>query len=162
MANINIAFNNKNYLIDSTFLADALASLEAHFMGMVGENPDVGNVITWDGNTEGRLSFLDAYYKVSDLVLTHEEIRSATVEFSNGESMAVDEYWDSMNKWGMITEGYVTIPSGYGGVLIAMADNVDFGGGDFIPERGIYFAALNGTYVSKLTIPSTSTTPVVL
>lgn len=53
--------------------------------------------ITWDGNTEGLVSIADTpFYKVSDLVLTDEQIKTATITLSDGLSLYIGDEWEMM------------------------------------------------------------------
>ena len=60
--------------------------------------------ITWDGNTEGLVSVGGMLFKVSDLVLTDEQIKSATIGVSSGSVIVVNDQWDTMAVDGSIEE----------------------------------------------------------
>ena len=149
----NITFKGKNYSIDKSLLSSAIASLEATLSGMSSGGSDIPSIITWDGNTEGLVCVDNMFYKVSDLVLTHDEIKASSYMCSNGATVNVNDEWDFMNKIGVITEDCVNVPNQNGMVMFVMADNVSLGGMP-IPERGIYFSNMGGTYVSSLTLPT--------
>lgn len=97
--------------------------------------------ITWDGNTEGLVS-VAPFYKVSDTVLTDEQIKSATVVFDD-ETIAVGDMFDTM---AVVSEELVVSEIiGFCQKAGATFNNFTF------PEIGIYFVSIDGMYVSSLT-----------
>lgn len=93
--------------------------------------------ITWDGNTEGLVSIVvgtqNRYYKVSDAILTDEQIKTITETWSNGNIEKIEDCWDEMVEYGDVTEDYVT----RGAVYVRNA-GVEIFDCTF-PETGIYF-----------------------
>lgn len=111
-----------------------------------------GDTLTWDGNTEGRVSMAGELYKVSDAVPTIQDFANgATFTVSNGieETMmavAAEEIRDFS-----ATEGFPLILI-HDFVWIPLENNIELDGMVF-PEKGIYVGAFGGVYVSSLTIP---------
>lgn len=108
--------------------------------------------ITWDGNTEGLVSvgtvsgFVLA--KVSDLVLTDEQIKSATVGLSTGESVVLADIWDAALGDGIIVAEDFTVAFAF---VVARKAGVVFNELP-LPEVGIYFIDNYGkAYTSYLT-----------
>lgn len=89
--------------------------------------------LTWDGNTEGLVSAINIAYKVSDIVLTEEQILSATITLNNGESANLSE--DYIKATDEIFLG------GYGFIAFVNTDNAILSADDgtIFPEAGIYF-----------------------
>lgn len=98
--------------------------------------------ITWDGNVEGLLSISGIFYKVSDLVLTDEQIMSATVRFSNGSTLNGQEHYQKESE-------DITAIADDAGVIFANKDNVEING-LVVPEAGIYFFMSDGLYAESL------------
>lgn len=112
-----------------------------------------GDTLTWDGNTEGLVPVLDMYYKVSDVVITAEDIDSGNnlddtkVKLSTG---------DFMNGGFLFAPGFIAI----GEVCFIISEEavgIDFDG-LYFQEAGIYFAYLaeegaEPVFASALTIP---------
>jgi hypothetical protein len=96
--------------------------------------------ITWDGNTEGLVS-VEPFYKVSDALLTDEQIKSATVVF-NGETIAIGDVFDTIE----VSEELV----GSDFIVFCRKAGAAFGPFTF-PEIGIYFVSMGEMYVSSLT-----------
>lgn len=99
---------------------------------------DASYNITWDGNTDGRVSF-DAdpsendailFYKVSDRVPTEDDCIGATVILQDGSSMVLEE--TSVKSQG----GSIIAASGL--ITICPADNTVINNVT-IPEKGTYF-----------------------
>lgn len=89
--------------------------------------------ITWDGNKEGLLCAADLYYKVSDLILTEEQLINATFRRSYGDSFTV-------NEWCHLGPDDAILSTGEEGpdIVIVNSPNADWAGWVF-PETGIYF-----------------------
>lgn len=105
--------------------------------------------ITWDGNTEGLVSAkeyggdwgYEGWYKVSDAVLTNDEIKSSTISwyetlFDENSNPVVEESviqieqeWDFMVAVGMVTDEKVDCQK----VVFVKSATDEF------PETGIYF-----------------------
>jgi hypothetical protein len=120
--------------------------------------------ITWDGNTEGLTvvnleegtyddgtSFRFGKYKVSDAVLTDEQIKAATACSINNnelEEFRIEDAWDFMVNEGAINEHFADL-----GFIIVVKKPTSF-----FPECGIYFAKGwssdgNESCVTSFTIP---------
>lgn len=125
--------------------------------------------ITWDGNTEGLVS-ADGFpfYKVSDLVLTDEQIKLCTInsigQVQDDMPIVVGEMWDDL-----LAEGIISINEEAASVtfvVFAKRDNANIeieGMSATFPEAGIYFVCVqpDGGYVTALTttepVPQTKT-----
>lgn len=98
--------------------------------------------ITWDGNTEGLVCVNDYFYKVSDAVLTDEQIKSATVGIGDATVVVGDVFDDAMNgSEELLVSDFIAFCRKAGATI----GEVTF------PEIGIYFVSMNGMYVSSLT-----------
>lgn len=103
--------------------------------------------ITWDGNTEGLVSVDDVFFKVSDAVLTDEQIRSANATVSNGDSMSFGSIFDQLVSNGMAIEEivateFVIFCRKEGAVIASMT----------FPESGIYFGkVVDAAHIASLT-----------
>lgn len=108
--------------------------------------------ITWDGNTDGLVSVADLIYKISDIVLTNDQLKSTTVALSNGEKIVVADEWNELVEQGMISE---EISSIFGFVAIVRKSGATLNGLTFA-ETGLYLGSFEGVY----TYSFTSTEPV--
>lgn len=126
-------------------IADAIREKE-------GGSGEVGPVtLTWDGDTTGKV-YIEAANpyggtgiacKVSDLILTDEEIKAGTYVTNSGETRNVADEWDDLVNLGVVTEEYTSIT----GVAFIRKDNLEADGFVY-PEAGVYFASLNGTVLT--------------
>lgn len=105
--------------------------------------------ITWDGNGEGLVNFEtegDYYYKVSDLVLTDEQIKLIEMDDFYGDHTVISEAWDFLVNEGAVTKDMVF----FNAVLFVRKDNLSIM--DItIPEKGIYFARWPENYITTMT-----------
>lgn len=105
--------------------------------------------ITWDGNTEGLVRVGEEFFKVSDVVLTDDQIKTSTIFANVGFSFPVIDLWDAMVEAGMVTEDVVAVGEGYA-IFVRRPGSVI--GPLVFPEVGIYFAKFNDeVHVSGLT-----------
>lgn len=103
--------------------------------------------ITWDGNTEGLVMTEGVpAYKVSDSVLTDEQIKLTTETDNDGRSTNISNKWDKLVQNGSVSEAVVIT---YGVAYVRTA-GVEFLGSVF-PETGIYFMLYDGAYIASLT-----------
>ena len=86
--------------------------------------------LTWDGNTEGLVEVQGAY-KVSDVVLTDEQIKTATFSV-NGQSAVLGDLWDAF----YVADDLAILADA--GLIFCRKDGAEFMGVT-IPEAGIYF-----------------------
>lgn len=97
----------------------------------------VSETITWDGVTPGSVVLANGWiHKVSDAVLTDDEIKMCVVTDTHDDSgsFELSEQWDYMTENGMVTDDYVRLDY----VLIFVrTPGVDIEGVTF-PEAGIY------------------------
>lgn len=102
--------------------------------------PTGGDTLTWDGNTEGRVS-AGPFCKVSDAIVTLSDIVSGVTVVVSGDSMTVaKEQIEEMASGVLFAEAVVFVEEKAVGVDIM---------GIAFPGSGIYFQ----TDVSSLTIP---------
>lgn len=93
--------------------------------------------ISWDGDTTGRVSFIDPwkniYYKISDLTPGKEEIIDGTVKFSSNHDPVII----TQDMTHDIGEGaYATGLRGE--IVVSFVDNLEVQDVIIIPERGTY------------------------
>lgn len=110
-----------------------------------GEMPTGGDTLTWDGNTDGLLSVEGNWYKVSDVVLTEEELLNGMV---GGEHARLTVY-DSDNNILFRASSSDELEDMFGElgfgvvadfVICAPTDNYEVPAfGVTFPEKGIYF-----------------------
>ena len=104
--------------------------------------------ITWDGNTEGLVIVADVLFKVSDLVLTDEQIKTATVTLSNGSAIYIGDVWENMVSNEMVAEDCVVFEDA--AAVFVRKDNIEIYGLTFT-QKGIYFTSYNGVYITSFT-----------
>lgn len=99
--------------------------------------------ITWDGNISGLQSFNNNFYKVSDIVLSADELLGQTITVDNDNDISFIE----------ITQNNIDYESGWlcaGDFPIAVVFDSS------VAPTGIYFYRLGErTYVAELTLPKT-------
>ncbi len=103
-----------------------------------------GDTLTWDGNTDGLYNVEDFFYKVSDKVVTIDDLArgfKATIDGEDGEipAGAIAE----------IAEGIAFV--GFAAFVAENGIGVDVDGMCF-GESGIYFVKEEGVYVERITI----------
>lgn len=111
--------------------------------------PSNTTTITWDGNTEGLVSDSSGMmYKVSDLILTDEQVKNSVIEVSTGEIFTIKDVWDEIS----VSENAI----GCEFFLVARVSNPSIEGEDSIcPEAGVYFIkAGDGLFLASMTFPS--------
>lgn len=111
--------------------------------------------ITWGGSTTGLQSATYSFYKfyrVSNKVLTDEQIRASTLTYSTGTTISVADQWDDMVQNGNVTGDYVCVGSSMvvirrGGVKPPSTSYIDTS----FPVPGVYFVRiLEDNYLSSL------------
>lgn len=91
--------------------------------------------ITWDGNTEGLVKAEGApFYRVSDAVLTDEQIKSATVSVG-GISVSLASTWNDAPEGSISDEIVMTVEF----VVFVRKDGAVIHNSLAFPECGIYF-----------------------
>ena len=108
-----------------------------------------GVTIEWNGNTEDLFQF-DFFFKVSDIILSNEEIKRGTITISN-QTFPIREAWDSLVQQGMVSEDVVLLDRI---VLFIRKDNAVFNG-YIMPEHGVYFHKGSDSFTSKFTNEAT-------
>lgn len=107
---------------------------------------DSGDTLTWDGNTEGLVSVLDAYYKVSDAIPTAEDVSNGiTVDTIDGAFLlGVFEVVPGV----LVSDEELVLFVSEAGIGVEINDGVIFS------ETGVYCANFgDGFYIQSLTIP---------
>lgn len=109
-----------------------------------------GDTLTWDGNTEGLVSYNNGYYKVSDAIITRNDVYNGLVLVFAGEEISLDG--EQAQSYFNRDDGYVELAEF---VRIIPTDNYEdpANPGKFYPEAGMYLASESSEYVSSLTIP---------
>lgn len=102
--------------------------------------------ITWDGNTDGLVGVIDEYYKISDLVLSDEQIKTITEINNYGEQFVVSDNWDEMLSNGEVTPELVATHD----CIYVRKAGVEFYGMVF-PEPGIYAFSDGEYYIASIT-----------
>ena len=114
----------------------------------VTEKTEVLN-ITWDGNVEGLVQVARVFFKVSDIIISNDDLRNADYIFG-GSSMNFSSTWDSMISAGRyeISDDYAYVDS----IVVVRSAWTLVPGIATFPEAGIYFQynTINGSYVSSL------------
>ena len=108
-----------------------------------------GVTIEWNGNTEDLFQF-DFYFKISDIILSNEEIKRGTITTSDG-TFPIREGWDNLVQYGMVSEDVVFIDTI---VLFIRKDNA-IHNGYTMPEHGVYFHKGCDSLTSKFTNEAT-------
>lgn len=103
-----------------------------------------GDTLTWDGNTDGLVCVYDQFYKVSDIILTTDDVANGIY---TADSQGGEETVDFSNI-AILDDGMVL-----GAAIATFKDNAEIDGINF-PEAGIYLMSAGPEfYVSSLTIP---------
>jgi hypothetical protein len=103
--------------------------------------------ITWDGNTEGLVAAVGMpLFKVSDIVLTDEQIKSVRVTMSNGISYSGADEWKYWVDNGFVTDD-VAMPEGVAFVRKDGAEHMD----TMFPTAGIYAGSAGNMYIPSIT-----------
>ena len=149
---VTISADCKAALIDVTFTGDGCR------MGGGGltELPEgypykTGMTIEWDGNTEGLYSLGGTMFRVSDAIISNDDLKNSIVTMNNGGSMNVKDMWGQLESMGMVTEDCVFADA----VMVARKDNCELttpGGTTTIEKAGVYFLRYSASqYVASLT-----------
>jgi hypothetical protein len=111
-----------------------------------------GDTLTWDGNTDGLVCAMDAFYKVSDVVFTLDELRGSVAVISDGQIVSSEDegaLFELADGISVLSETVVCVSE--------KAVGADVGGIVF-PEAGLYFSALEDAgkliHVSSFTVPN--------
>jgi hypothetical protein len=105
--------------------------------------------ITWDGNTDGLVSVGGMYWKISDAVLTDDQLKLCTLTMNDASVTEMGESWDFLAGMGHIsaTEDYTQIS-----VVLACVRKAGVTIGDFtFPEVGCYASVFNEKYITSIT-----------
>lgn len=123
--------------------------------GKAGDDSDTIR-ITWDGDTTGKESISGedtTFYKVSDMIVTKDQLTGATVSFSNnntavvgGELLALYDYGENAQIYDRRTDDI------YIGIIRMDIDKAS-AGVYFISTSDFYITSLNLKSVEKIKIP---------
>lgn len=105
-----------------------------------------GVTIEWDGNTEGLDAVGGMFYRVSDVVLSNEQIKTGFIKDNADLELPIAPMWDELAGAGLLTDDISIIEM----VAFVRKDNVSFNGVVF-GIAGVYFANKNNHYVTKFT-----------
>lgn len=100
--------------------------------------------IEWDGNTDGLISVDSsgaAYYRVSDVVLTHDDLIGATVEYSDGSNEVLTS--------GDVSDMSEDVTSGIGMVIAVRQDN-STADDMLFPLKGTYLLYDHGYHATRV------------
>lgn len=112
--------------------------------------------ITCDGNTDGLVCVADQIFKVSDLVLTDEQIKKCfvTINVSN-DPISIGSIWDDLVSFGFVTNDWaVFLLDEAAAVFFIRKDDtvIEFESVEYkFPKRGIYFLTYGEIFVTSLT-----------
>ena len=109
------------------------------------------DTLTWDGNTEGLVSVAGAFYKVSDAVVTMDDLANGYTVCLAGEEVSIEAKEAAPGVIATVPEYVFLISDGGAGVDL---------GGIVFPEPGVYFMTAVEYYVTSLTIPGYTGFPV--
>lgn len=106
-----------------------------------------GVTIEWDGNTEGLDVVADTYYRVSDAIVSDEQIKVGVMADANGNEQAVTAIapWDTFVSMGYVTEDVTSVES----VVFVRKDGAVFQGVTF-NKTGVYFMALVRKFTTEI------------
>lgn len=160
---LKVVVGGVEYGVDASKVAGAIGALEGVLDGLNAGGGDDSNVITWDGNIEGRESFdampeMPGYYmmyKVSDRVLSTQDVIGGTLEITSpsGEIMSTSIADDDKSIKDYAEGGYFTIS--VVNAFVVYSDNNTMG-----VTTGVYFLKIEGEgYISSLTLSSAPDTP---
>lgn len=105
-----------------------------------------GVTIEWDGNTEGLDAVRGMFYRVSDVVLSNEQIKTGFIKDNADLEFPIAPMWDELAGAGLLTDDISITEM----VAFVRKDNVSFNGVVF-GIAGVYFANKNNHYVTKFT-----------
>ena len=112
MANLNIKFNNRQYSIDSSLLADATARLETHLVSMMREptEPKLGFPITWNSmevidNASYPMGEIGVV-KVSDYIPSIDEIAKTSFTLTSPDETITYRLGNAYEESGVISVVY--------------------------------------------------------
>lgn len=137
MAKFNIKFNNKNYSIDKSLLADATARLEAHLMSMMGESGE--ETLEGDGQEFYTLAPTALTFRSTEPLNEFQEVRV------NGQVVDPSNY--TLEEGSTIVKLSIdylkTLPVGGYNIEVASANNAPSGGftvaAPELNEHGFYY-----------------------
>lgn len=106
--------------------------------------------IEWDGNTDGLDVVSDFYYRVSDAIVSDEQIKAGVMMDGNGneETVASIASWDTLVSMGYVTEDVVYLES----IVFVRKDSAVLQGVTF-NKIGVYFGPLVRKFITETIHP---------
>lgn len=127
-----VVVGGNEYKISSAKMTDAIGEIETVLGGLNSPNAGGSDTLTWDGNTDGRLIVNDAFVKISDVVLTSDDLENG-YKFSYVFDGVTDER--ELTEYECPNDDILVICDG--GVICVSTDGVSID--EFVfPEKGIY------------------------
>lgn len=113
---------------------------------------NIGETLTWDGNTEGKTQDAQGVYtKISDNVPTEEDLKEGWTEevtiLATGEIIQIPVSGEEVSEY--FDESGAVLGSAF---AIMPRDNMEYSG-MYVAEKGIYALSSDDAYLSSLTIP---------
>lgn len=105
-------------------------------------------VISWDGDTTDRVNAAGAFYKVSDLTPTKEDVIGGTFKWSH-LSNRITITQDMISNLEGIFFSVLDGPDGDALIMVSFVENYDLGLA-VIPEKGIYMNVSGDRYIESL------------
>lgn len=106
------------------------------------------DTLTWDGNTEGLVSAVNLFYKVSNAIVSMSDLANGYI-ITSGDTIATlpSELVTEM------ATGVLMLVDGYAWSISEEGVGVDIGDGLVFTEAGVYFLRDGEAFTSSLTIP---------
>lgn len=105
-------------------------------------------VISWGGDTTGRVNVVGGFYKVSDLTPTKEAVVGGTFKWSFSPNRTTITQ-DMISGLEGIFFSVLDEPGGAALIIVSFVENYDLGWA-VIPEKGIYMNASKNKYIESL------------
>lgn len=148
-----MAYIKQNFEDGQTLKAEHLNAME---QGIADVSKHIvvsgGDTLTWDGNTDGLETLGGMHYKVSDVVVTKNDLVNGFTFAMDGidEPLTIASWDEIASSGGEATEdGFVWIEY----VILVPYDGYVDSIGSTYPKAGVYFIKTDSTYITSLTIP---------
>lgn len=105
-------------------------------------------VISWGGDTNDRVNAAGAFYKVSDLTPTKEDVVGGTFKWSDLPNQ-ITITQDMISSLEGVLFNVLNEPDGDALIIVSFVENYDLGG-LVIPEKGIYMNVSGDKYIESL------------
>lgn len=104
--------------------------------------------LTWDGNIAGLTCANDIFFKVSDIVPTNEQIKTATVSALEGGTVYISDIWDMLVSEGLVTDSAVSIAA-FNKLAVVIIREACAVFGRVFNEPGIYFVSYGDWHITS-------------